>query len=282
MDKILSFYNIRDNEFNFSHTLTDSPTDLMVETHIHDHYEIYFFLSGDASYYIEGQNYELKRHDLLIMNNKELHRPYFQSNKPYERMVIHFKSKFISHFNTDTYNLLHCFENKKLGLNNKLEASEVFDCGFHGLIKHIEGYAKQNSKESEVMIQTIFIQLLVSLNKGFALKPNTAVDGPVQKNKKISHILEYINENISEKLTLDMLQEKFYANKYYLCHVFKAATGFTIQEYVIYKRIMKAKELLASGMPVLETSNAVGFNDYSNFYRTFKKITGYSPRYFNK
>jgi len=52
----------------------------------------------------------------------------------------------------------------------------------------------------------------------------------------------------------------------------------TVGEYIAYKRILKAKELLIRGTPVLETCHAVGFRDYSNFYKTFRRLEGVSPR----
>lgn len=56
------------------------------------------------------------------------------------------------------------------------------------------------------------------------------------------------------------------------------ATGFSVIEYITYKRILKAEELLLSGLSILDAANEVGFGDYSNFYKAFKKITGTSPK----
>lgn len=282
MDKYISSFQTSSNEFSFGHTMTDNPLKPEPSLHMHDHYEIYYFLSGDVNYYIEGQFYHLGSKDLLIISNKELHRPYFESDKLYERIVIHFNPKYISSFNTKSYNILHCFDKKRLGINNKLSASEVFNCGFASYITQIEDYIKGDLSEKEIMVQTLFIQLLVCLNNAFASKDAALIPEHSQKNTKVNHILDYINQNLSEKLTLDILQEKLFINKYYLCHIFKISTGFTIQEYITYKRIIKAKELLALKYPVLEVSYLVGFNDYSSFYRTFKKITGTSPKTFSK
>jgi len=95
---------------------------------------------------------------------------------------------------------------------------------------------------------------------------------------KIVEILDYINNHLHEQITLDSLEEKFYVSKYYLCHLFRKNTGVTVGEYIAYKRILKAKELLIRGTPVLETCHAVGFRDYSNFYKTFRRLEGVSPR----
>ncbi|WP_079426135.1 helix-turn-helix domain-containing protein [Clostridium oryzae] len=130
------------------------------------------------------------------------------------------------------------------------------------------------------MIFTIFAQMLISLNKFFSDKMMDLSITKIDRDNKIPHILDYINKNLSKKLSLDLLSSIFYINKYHLCHLFKKNTGFTVQEYVIYKRIMKAKELLSQGISAVETCDAVGFGDYSNFYRYFKKVVGKTPKEF--
>lgn len=282
MDKELSCYEINTYQLSFNHIITEDPSDHMHNIHIHDRYEIYYFLSGDVIYNIEGQNYRLGNSNVLIINNKELHRPYFQSNKPYERILIHFNPKYFTNFDSLDYNLFNCFENRKLGVGNILTADEVFGCGFADYIMQLEEIINKGGREKSLMVITLLVQALISLNRAFSTKSNAIAEERLQKDKKIIHILDFINENLSAKITLDLLQHKFFVNKYYLCHIFKRNTGFTIQEYVTYKRIIKAKELLSSGHSVLEVSNEVGFNDYSNFFRTFKKLTGNSPKYFSK
>ena len=145
----------------------------------------------------------------------------------------------------------------------------------------IKDEVKSNSADTPIMILTLLIQLLVKLNSIYLGNEDMLKDNRDQ-DKKIYQILDYINKNLEDKLTLDNLGKKFFVNKYYLCHVFKSNTGFTLQEYITYKRIIKAKELLALGMPVLQVSDMVGFGDYSNFFRVFKKIEGYSPKNFLK
>ena len=99
----------------------------------------------------------------------------------------------------------------------------------------------------------------------------------------IIDILKYINVNLQKKITLDILEAEFHINKYYICHLFKKNTGFTVIEYIIYKRIMRAEELLISGTPIIDVSSQVGFGDYTNFYKSFKKILGISPKkYMNR
>ena len=99
---------------------------------------------------------------------------------------------------------------------------------------------------------------------------------------RITPILDYIEENIAEPLTLDRIATRFFMNKYHLCHSFKAVTGFSVMEYVIHCRVLKARELLRTGMRVQEVSEAVGFRSNEHFIRTFGALTGTSPKRYAK
>jgi mannose-6-phosphate isomerase-like protein (cupin superfamily) len=88
--------NYLKNNFYVNHSITEFPID--VTTHIHDCYELFYFISGDLTYYIEGQAYKLSPNDLILTNSKELHRIVFNSQCQYERKYIHFKPEYISSF----------------------------------------------------------------------------------------------------------------------------------------------------------------------------------------
>jgi len=131
-------------------------------------------------------------------------------------------------------------------------------------------------------MKAFFIQMLIKINQVLS-KYNNSLIHDHKFAPKIVTILNYINNNLDKKITLDILQKKFFLNKYYLSRTFKKNTGFTIIEYVIYKRIIWAMELLISGKTALDVAHTVGFGDYSTFFKAFKNITGCSPsRYRNQ
>jgi AraC-like DNA-binding protein/mannose-6-phosphate isomerase-like protein (cupin superfamily) len=277
MSDVILSYNA--NNFLLRHVITKSPQD--IATHIHDCYELYYFISGDITYYIEGNSYKVNSNDLILTNSKELHRILFNSDSTYERKFIHFKPEYVSSFQIDGYNMLNYFDNRKLGYFNKIEAKDVIESGIDNLWKEIEGMTPESTPENQVIIKALFVQILVKISKIFSKYNNPIMDSH-QYDTKIISILDFINKNLSEKLSLDLLQQKFFVNKYYLCHIFKINTGFTVMEYITYKRIMKSIELMLSGVSVLNASHTVGFSDYSSFYRAFKNITGISPKQYAK
>ena len=100
--------------------------------------------------------------------------------------------------------------------------------------------------------------------------------GPL--HSQIDEILDYINQNLAENLSISMLAAHFYLSNSYLCKIFKTATGTTINRYITAKRISQAKAMLAEGYSVAETGSLCGFGDYSNFLKSFTKVVGISPK----
>jgi AraC-like DNA-binding protein len=275
-----NYYGFRMNGFVYDHFYNPSPKD--ITTHIHDCYELYYYISGDLTYYIEGQAYQLKPHDIIITNRRELHRIVFHSKEPYERRFIHFKPEFASSFlQGETFNPFYYLEHRKLGFFNRIDGKEVLAGNISELWDRIEELSREDTPENHFMIKLLFLQMLIEINKIYS-RNKDIVTVPAGNNEKIVDILEYINHHLDEKISLDLLEDKFYMSKFYLSHIFKKSTGFTINEYITYKRIIKAQELLKKKVPVLEVAYAVGFSDYSNFYKAFKRIVGCSPKDYAK
>ena len=125
-------------------------------------------------------------------------------------------------------------------------------------------------------------QMIALLNLLIRLAPilNMASAGESIHNKdflRVSPILDYIRDNLAEPLTLDQIAGQFYISKHYLCRIFKAATGFSVMEYIIYSRVLRARQLLQEGVSVQQAGELSGFSDNSHFIRTFGHLTGLTP-----
>lgn len=93
----------------------------------------------------------------------------------------------------------------------------------------------------------------------------------------MSAISLYINAHLSDNLSLDILAKEFFTAKNYMCRVFKNYTGYTINQYINYKRILFAQELHKNGQSLLQASMNAGFNSYANFYKAYVKQIGKCP-----
>jgi AraC-like DNA-binding protein/CheY-like chemotaxis protein len=94
----------------------------------------------------------------------------------------------------------------------------------------------------------------------------------------IEKVQAYIEENYARKIGLDDIAEAVGSSKYHVCRVFKQGTGTTIVDYLVARRIGKAKELLKDGShSIKQISALVGYSDPNYFTWTFKKREGISP-----
>lgn len=99
----------------------------------------------------------------------------------------------------------------------------------------------------------------------------------------ISQIQIFIEKNLSEKLNNDVLCRHFYISRTKLYQLSLNAFGMGISQYITYKRIEKAKELLKhSDTAITKISEIVGFYDYNYFCKAYKKHTNQSPKKFRE
>lgn len=66
----------------------------------------------------------------------------------------------------------------------------------------------------------------------------------------ISQVLDYINAHYFEQLSLGQLASEFYISKYHLSHEFNRVVGTSVYRYIILKRLVIAKQMLAGGIPL--------------------------------
>ncbi len=92
----------------------------------------------------------------------------------------------------------------------------------------------------------------------------------------------YIDTNFDKEINLDLLARLRLTSKYHLIRVFKKYYGVTPRQYLINKRIEKAKKLLKTGQSVSDTCYSVGFDSINSFSNLFKAKTGIPPSSYRK
>jgi AraC-like DNA-binding protein len=259
-----------DKSYSLKHGIFSTYT--TASTHVHNCYEIIHFINFSGTYSIEGQTYVINKNDILITNPNELHRAILPPGATYENQQLLLREAFLAEFIVDDYNPFRGLKYRELGCQNKIDAATVKSYHLDDLFSQIIYYNDIKLPESRAMIKALTLQLLTHIN-------NIVTIAPVKKENHniIQDILMYINSNLTDKITLELLEEKFSISKYYISRMFKQQIGYTMVEYITTKRILLAKEFMINGMYASEAALESGFQDYSNFYRAFKNITGISP-----
>lgn len=243
--------------------------------HFHADYEIYLFLGGDVEFYVEQSVHRLRRGHLILCNDKELHRICHFGKVPYERLTIRFDQRLVRGLSTSSTNLLGCFQNRSPGQRNVVRIGEEQIAYMKEMGRKLQEIACGRRYGSDVLTIAYLTELLVWINERFGESEHDPAERPA--HGMVADIMAYIEERLSDELSLGQIAEHFAVDPSHLSHLFKRQTGSTLYQYVLIKRIAAAKRHLAQGASVTEACGLSGFNDYSNFIRTFKKLTGVSP-----
>lgn len=264
------------NTFEVFHYKDDSIQE--VALHHHDFYEIYFFLSGNVSYNIESRSYRLSPGDILLISPHELHQPIFSPEKQsYERMVLWLNAGFLQQFSSDTLDMTNCFNAQGQDRANLIRPDGITRELMNYLIQQL--LREQDSEEfgSGLYCLSLLAQLLVMVNRT-ALRAGKGPEARDSADSTVYRIVTYINEHYNEDLNLDFLANKFFISKYHLSREFGRVVGTSVHRYILQKRLIMARQMMAAGVPTSEVYQHCGFGDYSNFYRAFRKEYQMSPR----
>jgi len=266
--------------FQYRHARASVPKRTPV--HIHSCYEVYYSLTDRLEMQIEGNKYTLSKHDIVVLNCKEMHSSRTLSGDYCEHIIVHFRPRFLLDFQSPFYNMLGFLEKHRLGNGNVIPNVNDQNKAIYQHLLRIEDYVKNPCPESLLMIRTLFAQMLALLNNCAKRgAPSEHGDGDAIENchydTRIVEIVSFIQNHLSEDLSLARLENEFGLSRHYLCRLFKRNTGYTVHEYVTNRRVIHAMRLLAEGKSAFESADAAGFNDYSNFYKAFRRVAGATP-----
>jgi AraC-like DNA-binding protein len=141
-----------------------------------------------------------------------------------------------------------------------------------GLLEEIKG--DKFAREAEVSLR--LNSLIIYLNR-IVYEQNSNKTFKVEKALYLN-LCDYISDHLDEDLSLDKLAGEFYVSKFYISHAFKNNIGISIHQYIMKKRLQICKDAILGNNAISNVYRQYGFNDYSSFYRAFKKEYGISPK----
>ena len=245
--------------------------------HYHDFHKILILLNGDVTYCIEGRSYDLQKNDIVLVNAGEVHKPVIHSDRPYERIIIYVSPDFLDQYSEADNDLQLCFRKASEEQSHVLRVESFSGNRLGRLTAELDLSLTDSDYAHELHHRLLFLEFLIQLNRA-ALHNKIEYIETSAANDKILSVLHYLNEHLTEPLSIDDIAARFYLSRYYLMHTFKEETGYSIGNYLSTKRLLLARELILSGKPVTEACYECGFNNYSTVSRAYKKCFGESPR----
>lgn len=259
-------------DFQLSHNR--DPYFRTMEFHAHDFLELYYFLDGSVTYYIEDQVYDLCPGDLLIIPAGKMHRPVIANeHAAYERMVLWITPQYLQSIDSPAGDLQKNLQ--KVGEHGYCVPFRGDETVFvTALLKKLL-YMQRNDTDPKFCAGAVELYLW-TIFRSYGVIDTTHRN----ETQVIPQVIRYITEHFSEPLTLEDIAAEFFVSKSYLNRHFKAYTNSTVYAYTMALRLTHARRMLREGIPAVEAGRECGFSDYSTFYKAFKTQTGLSPQQF--
>lgn len=249
----------------------------MDKPHFHDGFEIHFTLTNGTTYQIDERKFDSDAGTIALFSSEELHRVSIDRSKLYERYFVLFKPSFIEEITTNFPFLLEIFSK-----HQKVDCIELTSDQRLKVINLYEEMIRCNQKRDELYellnLKLKLTELLVLLNKIFYSDEKLHKPVSYDHHQTISEIVAFIKEKYMNEITLDDMSERFFISKSTLIRAFKNALGMTPNQYLIYTRIMKSRELLEQGYSVKQVSEKIGYRDESSYIKKFKELQAESPK----
>ncbi len=240
-----------------------------VQLHSHTFYELICCHSGNVQYLVGMQRYRLQRGDIVIVPPGISHRPLFleQLNEPYRRSVFWFSKEFAEQVS------------QRLPEIQRVPNQYLFRTGgtkWENLAGFFRAAVQENELREPGWQAAVIAQaelLCVGLIRASAnMRPPQS-----ERMELMDEIMLYIEQNMTEKLSLEQTARHFHVSESTVSQLFRKRLAVSFYRFVTQRRLIAAKNLIQTGTSLERTAVEVGFGDYSNFYRAFRREYGITP-----
>ena len=255
-------FMIRFKNFFCSYAYTTNLDPTPYTPHMHEHYEVLFFLRGKATFQISQKKYPMCPMDLIIVPPALIHTTVFLSDQQYERILFHFDIVE----NSDPFLQSLFSKPSVINLLSNKKVLELFD--------RINEYRFLFESENFLAItEACFTEILLLLK----LYEFTPPDSFPLSHPTVTKIMELISANLDKKLDIDFFSSQLFLSPSHIKNLFSKTMHVGLKHYINNMRIMKAQSLLKKGLNPSEIYLLCGFESYTTFYREYKKFTGKIP-----
>ncbi|MEI3535571.1 MAG: AraC family transcriptional regulator [Bacilli bacterium] len=256
-------FNFDYKEIDFAHKLNGHtlPSDDF-KKHMHDFYELIFFVHGDVDYMIESKSKKLVSNDIILIPAGLLHYGVANVDVEYERYVLKFPLRLINDTLAKEIQDFTCFS------GNYPALKELF-------IKLDNIYNNYSDEHKYILMVNTLSEILINMqNKS---KVSDELIG-VYHNPVVSKVIAYINENIKKNINLTDICNDLNFSRAHISNEFSRVMKIPVMTYIRYKKIIAAhQKILEGNVKINEVAYEYGFEEYSTFYRNYIKIIGKPP-----
>lgn len=257
-----------------------------IRKHRHDFIEITYIVNGEGIHEIGGNNYNIVGGSLFFIDCNQIHSMNITKETNYYEILL--SPSFISDtlkdcgsVDTILYYLMDGSENKldynspviSFSKDEIIMVENFFKLMYNEFTKKREGYL--------IVIKSYLYLILMMMIR--AIRQNKNTETLLAKDKLLPTVIEYVNDNFCEKISMSDVGRRYSYNPSYFSRIFKSTYGVNFSTYIQKKRIEKAVELLKdTNLNVDQICKKIGYDNPKSFYTTFKRIMGITPYEYRK
>ena len=228
--------------------------------HFHNSLEMLYMLEGTFHITIDGKTYYPKKHELIYIPPLSSH---IISDADSVSITLTIPQELLSMYmqiiNKKTFSVIL----------NDTEYNERF------ILPLFRKLIKEHTEPNPLAVYSTVYSLLAEIYNRYPLVENIREKDALL----VFEIINYLNQNFKQEITLEMLAKKFHYSKFYFSKLFDKYFNCTLKYYLNTLRVNYVAENLNSGnMPLADLIYEAGFNSSSTFYRHFKLIFNTSPK----
>ena len=242
-------------------------------SHSHAFVEISLVLSGTGIYTVSGQEYSMSPGDLFFFGSNTIH---YITNaaSPLELLTLQFPVSML--VNTSPFRIASP-DWRLFASPVAMHVTGADAVPFQYMMREIQNNLTESSLGYTAYVYSLVVILAISLLR--LASERKIVLKPTQNNAAILAALTYIDNNLTQRITLQDVAAAAMLSPSYFSSSFKQYTGYSLIDYTNAKRIRLATKLLVAkrNASISEIAMHVGFNNMSNFNRAFRKYAGCTP-----
>ena len=225
----------------------------------HIYHEIILFIDGNAEFISENLHMRLNPATLIVIPSQTYHQMIIHGDQTnYHRCVLQFGAIA-----------------ELAGLvDRSLKNVQLFvaDREIRSLFDKLIRTAKAKESHAPLLLRAVLILLLDALRA-----PKDIPKGDNHQSEVVRTAIEYINSNLHTDMTIRSIAQACNSSDSSLSHIFKKEMCIPIHKFIIKKRLMQAYHRICTGEAATIVAIECGFQDYSGFYKQYKKAFGFPP-----
>ena len=251
--------------------------------HIHSFTEVYCLVEGAVDYLVDNEIFHLRPGDVIVIPTGTIHQSILRDkDSVYKRINLWIKPELLRALSTDTIALEQFLSPDAVSPHYLIPRDAHENHVIRTALEQLILLQNKNHYAQDELVHSFIRQIAIYAHDFFLNDHSRTSEEQALKNPLISSAINMISDHLSETLTLESLSKSLFVSKYHLAHAFKESMGVSVYQFILNRRLARARELIDAGCSLKEVCPECGFNNYSTFYKVFKSHIGMSPEEYRR